>query len=164
MVALGLLVIPPAEAEIVTVPFAPALPVGDTNPAETVATEVLLDVQVATDVMSTAPLQVCAVAVIVMLVVPPLAILPLVGLSVIDWIQPTITVNDCVPVIDGFCTAVAVTVAVPVATDVTNPPVLMVAMLLSFGLILQRMSGLPELPSLKVPTANICTVLLVVPV
>ena len=70
--------------------------------------------------MSTAPLQVCAVAVKIGRV-SPLAILPLVGLSVIDWIQPTITVNDCVPVIDGFCTAVAVTVAVPVATRHLSP-------------------------------------------
>ena len=162
-VALGLLVIPPAEAEIVTVPSAPALPVGVTTPEDTVAICVLLEVHVATFVMGTAPLQVCAVAVIETLVVPPLVILPLVGFSVIDSIQPTITVKDWVPVMDGFCVAVAVTVAVPVATEVTNPPGLIVATVL-LGLMLQVTAGFPVLPSLKVPTANICTVLLVLPV
>jgi hypothetical protein len=162
--ALGLLVIPPAEAEIVTVPFAFALPVGVTTPAETVAMVVSLDFQVATSVIGSGPLQVCAVAWMVTLVWPPFLMLPLVGLSVIELIQPTITVNDCVPAIDGFCVAVAVIVAGPVATDVTNPPLLMVAILLSFGLMLQLTAGLPVLPSLNVPTANICTVLLVVPV
>jgi hypothetical protein len=163
MVAFGLLVIPPAEAEIVTVPSAPALPVAVTVPAETVAMAVLLEVQVATLVTSTEPLHVCAMALILTLVVPPLVMLPLVGLSVIDWIQPTITVSDWVPVIDGFCVAVAVTVAVPVATDVTNPPGLIVATVL-LGLTLQVTAGLPVLPSLNVPTANICTLLFVLPV
>lgn len=60
--ALGLLVIPPAEAEIVIVPFAPVVCVADTSPAATVAIVVLLEVHVATEVMSTEPLQVTAVA------------------------------------------------------------------------------------------------------
>lgn len=41
--------------------------------------------------------------------------------------QPTMTVTVCVPVIAGFCVAVAVTVAVPVDSDVTKPPALMLA-------------------------------------
>ena len=69
---------PPEEAEIVTVPSAPVDPVGVTRPAETVAMLVLLDVQVATGVISTSPLHVCAIAVREMLVVPPFAILPFV--------------------------------------------------------------------------------------
>lgn len=62
----------------------------------------------------------------------------------------------------GFCVAVAVTVAVPVATDVTRPLLLIVAIVV--GVMLQLTAGLLVLPSLKVPTANICTVLLVLPV
>lgn len=93
-VAFGLLVIPPADAEIITVPSAPVVPVGVTTPAETVAIVVLLELQLATFVMSTAPLQVCAVAVIDTLVVPPFVILPFVGLSVMDVMHPTMTVRD----------------------------------------------------------------------
>lgn len=78
--------------------------------------------------------------------------------------QPTVTVTVCVPVMDGFWVAVAVTVAEPVATEVTRPLELIVAILLSLGLMLQLTAGLPLLPSLKVPTANICTVLFVLPV
>jgi hypothetical protein len=63
---------------------------------------------------------------------------------------------------DGLSLAVAVIVAVPVATDVTSPLVLIVAN--PVGLIVQLTDGLPVLPSLNVPTANICTVLFVVPV
>ena len=85
---------PPAEAVICTVPSAPAVAVGVTTPAETVAICVLLDVHVETDVMSIEPLQVWAVALMETLVVPPLVIEALVGLSVIDVMQPTITVND----------------------------------------------------------------------
>jgi hypothetical protein len=58
IVAFGLLVMPPAFAEIVTVPSAPEVPVGLTTPADTVAICVLLEVQVATLVMSSEPLQV----------------------------------------------------------------------------------------------------------
>src|SRR5579859_831966 len=76
--------------------------------------------------------------------------------------QPTVTVTVCVPVMDGFCVAAAVTVADPTATDFTNPPAVMVAVVV--GLTLQVTDGLPVLPSLNVPTANICTVSLVLPV
>lgn len=62
----------------------------------------------------------------------------------------------------GLSLEVAVTVAVPVATEVTSPVALMVAVLV--GLMLQLTEGRPVLPSLKVPVANICTVLLVLPV
>lgn len=64
---------------------------------------------------------------------------------------------------DGLSFEVAVTVADPVATEVTNPVELIFATVLA-GLMLQLTEGFPLLPSLKVPTANICTVLLVVPV
>jgi len=94
IVAFGLLVTPPADAEMITVPSAPEAAVGVTNPAETVAICVLLEVHVATDVMSIAPLHVWAVALMETLVVPPLAIAALVGLSVMDVMQPTITVSD----------------------------------------------------------------------
>ena len=59
--------------------------------------------------------------------------------------------------------AAAVTVAVPVLTDVTKPEVDIVATLV--GLMLQETDGLFEvLPSLLVPNTVICTVLPVVPV
>ena len=76
--------------------------------------------------------------------------------------QPTVTVTVCVPVMEGFWLAVAVTVAVPVSADVTNPPALIVAVLV--GLMLQLTAGFPVLPSLNVPTTNICTVLFELPV
>jgi hypothetical protein len=57
---------------------------------------------------------------------------------------------------------VAVTVAEPVATDVTKPVALIVAVVA--GVMDQLTEGCPVLPSLKVPVAIICTVLLVVPV
>jgi hypothetical protein len=47
-----------------------------------------------------------------------------------------------------------VTVADPVATDVTKPLALIVATVLA-GLMLQVTAGFPVLPSLNVPTANI---------
>ena len=56
----------------------------------------------------------------------------------------------------------AVTVAVPVATEVTSPFELIVAVVV--GSMVQLTDGLPVLPSLKVPTANIWTVLFVLPV
>jgi hypothetical protein len=57
----------------------------------------------------------------------------------------------------------AVTVAVPVLTDVTNPEEEIVATLV--GVMLQETDGLFEvLPSLLVPKTVICTVLPVVPV
>jgi len=60
---------------------------------------------------------------------------------------------------------VAVTVAVPVLTDVTKPLVVIVATLPSEGLMLQETDGLVVvLPSLFVANTVICTVLPVVPV
>jgi hypothetical protein len=64
-----------------------------------------------------------------------------------------VTVRLCVPVIAGLSLDVAVTVADPVATDVTRPFELIVAVVV--GLTVQLTDGLPVLPSLKVPTANI---------
>ena len=66
------------------------------------------------------------------------------------------------PVIAGLSLEVAVTVAEPVATDVTKPVALIVAVLA--GVMDQLTEGCPVLPSLKVPVAIICTVLFVVPV
>jgi hypothetical protein len=65
-------------------------------------------------------------------------------------------------VIEGLSFEVAVTVAVPVAADVTKPLPLIVAVLV--GLMLQVTEGCPVLPSLNVPVANIWTVLFVLPV
>ena len=77
--------------------------------------------------------------------------------------HPTVTVTVCVPDMDGFLLEVAVTVAVPVATDVTNPVVEIVATVV--GVMVQETDGLlVVLPSLLVPNAVICTVLLVLPV
>ena len=77
--------------------------------------------------------------------------------------HPTVTVTVCVPVTDGFLLAVAVTVAVPVSTDVTRPEEDIVATVV--GVMLQETEGLlVVLPSLLVPNTVICTVLLVVPV
>jgi len=75
---------------------------------------VLLDVHWATLVISTIPLQVFAFATRVKLVVPPLLIVvPLLEVTVIEVMQPTVTLTLCVPVIDGLSFEVAVTVAVP---------------------------------------------------
>ncbi len=77
--------------------------------------------------------------------------------------HPTVTVTVCVPVIDGFALAVAVTVAVPVSTDVTKPEELMVATFV--GVMFQETGTLlVVLPSLLVPNTVICTVLSVLPV
>lgn len=90
----GLLVIPPDAAVTVIVPSAPVLPVGETTPAETVAICVLLEVHWATLVISTTPLQVFAFACSVRLVVPPLLmVVPLVEVTVMELIQPTVTVT-----------------------------------------------------------------------
>lgn len=63
----------------------------------------------------------------------------------------------------GFWFEAAVTVAVPVLTDVTRPEVEIVAT--DVGVMLQPTDGLLfVLPSLLVPKAVICTVLPVVPV
>src|SRR5215831_6780100 len=135
----------------------------ETTPADTVARFVLLEVHVATEVTSGDPLQVVAVAVIDT-VEPALApTLPLVGLSVIALMQPTVTVTLCVPVMVGLSFEVAVTVAVPTLADVTRPVAEMVAT--EVGSMLQATDGLLlVLPSLFVPNAVICTVLFVFPV
>jgi hypothetical protein len=76
-----------------------------TNPPFTVATEVLLDVQVAVFVMSIAPLHVVACAVICFVFCPDTETLRVTveaGLRVIDWIHPTVTVSCPVPVMVGF--------------------------------------------------------------
>lgn len=67
--------------------------------------------------------------------------------------HPTLTVSDCVPVIVGFCVEVAVIVAVPVLTEVTNPLVEIVAT--DVGVMVHVTDALPVLPSLKVPNAVI---------
>ena len=77
--------------------------------------------------------------------------------------HPTVTVTVCVPVMEGFAFAAAVTVAVPVLTDVTKPAEEIVAVVV--GLMLQATDRLlVVLPSLLVPNTVICTVLLVLPV
>ena len=157
-VALILLVIPPDVALITAVPCATAV----ANPPATVATAVLLELQLELLVTSTTPLHVVAFAANVVVLVPETEMVALVGEIAIDWMHPTVTVSDCVPVMVGFCVEVAVIVAVPVLTDVTNPPVEIVATAL--GSMLHVTDALPVLPSLKVPTADICTVLFVFPV
>ena len=94
----------PDEAVMVTVPIV-VLPVTSvTTPAVTVARLVLLEVHVATSVKGKDPLHVCASAVKVSLGRLPVKVkgLALDGCTRIDWIQPTVTVTGCVPVIDGF--------------------------------------------------------------
>src|ERR1700722_2089389 len=77
--------------------------------------------------------------------------------------HPTVTVTVCVPVIEGFWLAAAVTVADPVLTDVTRPVEEIVAIVV--GVMLQETDGLLlVLPSLFVPNTVICTVLSVLPV
>ena len=96
-----MLVIFPIEAVTVTCPGVVRPDKIVTVPAETVARLVLLEVQVATSVTSGEPLQVVAVAVSAtegLFVV----IVPLVGLTVIAVMHPTVTVTLWVPVIDGF--------------------------------------------------------------
>ena len=159
----GELMMLPEEAVIDMVPSAPAVPVGVTIPADTVAMVVLLEVHTAIEVISIGPLHVFAVALIVWLVLPPLLSVKLVGFRVIDWMQPTVTVTVCVPLMDGFLLEVAVTVADPVLTDVTKPEEEIVATLV--GVMLQETDGLlVVLPSLLVPNTLICTVLSVFPV
>jgi hypothetical protein len=124
----------------------------------------LLESQFATVVTPTDPLQVAAVAVSAW-VAPVLKLTePLVGAIVIDVTHPTVTVRFCVPLMVGFTLEVAVTVAVPRATDVTKPEVEMVATP-EAGRMLQETDGLLfVLPSLLIPNAVIWTVLPVVPV
>ena len=91
----------PMVAVTVTVPGVVLPDTIVTVPAETVARLVLLEAHVATLVTSAVPLQVVACAVIGR--VGWLAVIvPLVGLSVIEVIHPTVTVTLWVAVIVGF--------------------------------------------------------------
>ena len=124
----------------------------------------LLEAQFATEVTPTVPLQVIALAVSDTVVPTLLLTEPLVGCIEIDVTHPTDTVTVCVPLMVGFTLEVAVTVAVPMATDVTKPEVEIVATPAA-GVRLQETDGLLlVLPSLLTPNAVICTVLVVVPV
>jgi len=134
-----------------------------TKPASTVAAVWLLEAQIAVSVMTTGPLHVVAVAAnCAVLGVLEALRLALVGFKVIDWMHPTVTVSDCVPLMDGFCVEVAVTVVVPRLSEVTKPEALIVAK--PVGETLHWTGGLPVLPSLYWPVAVICTVLSVLPV
>ena len=148
-VALVVLVMPPDVALITAVPCATAV----ASPLATVAVAVLLELQVELVVTSITPLHVVAFAANCWVLVPPTEIVAVVGEIAIDWMQPTVTVSGCVPVIVGFCVEVAVIVAVPVLTDVTNPLALTVAT--AVGLTLQVTGVLPVLPSLKVANTDI---------
>jgi len=129
----------PEEAVMVTLPLVVAPVANVTTPFETVARLLLLEVQVATAVISTEPLHVAARA--VKEVVGWFEVMePLDGDMVIDWMQPTVTVTVCVPVTDGSWLAVAVTVAVPVLTDVTSPVAEIVA--IDVGVMVQATLGL----------------------
>lgn len=125
------------------------------KPPAIVATDVLLEAQVATEVISTTPLQVVAFAVYCsVLVAVEAEMVALVGVTAIDIMHPTVTLIVCESVIDGFWLAVAVAVAVPVLTDVTRPVEEIVAT--EVGVMLQETDGLLEvLPSLFVPTTVI---------
>jgi hypothetical protein len=163
VIVAALLVMLPMEAVTVTCPpvLRPATP--ETRPADTVARFVLLEVHVATEVTSGDPLQVVASALSCTVVPELLLTLPLVGVSVILLMQPTVTVTVCVPVMVGFSFEVAVTVAVPTLADVTRPLAEIVA--IDGESMVQATDGLLEvLPSLFVPNAVICTVLFVFPV
>ena len=76
-----------------------------------VATAVLLEVQVATSVISTDPLHVVAVA--VNCVVPPTRTFGFTGVTAIDWMQPVVTVRVVDPEMVGISVDVAVMVASP---------------------------------------------------
>jgi hypothetical protein len=135
------------------------------TPPATVTTPGLLEFQLELLVTSITPLHVVALAVNVLVFgVPVTKMFALVGDMAIDWIHPTVTVIACVPEIVGLVVDVAVTVAEPVATDVTKPPGVIFAIVLSEGVILQVTGVLPVLLSLNVPVADICTVLFVLPV
>ena len=141
----------PDCAVIAVVPTATAVAV----PPAIVATDVLLETQLATLVMFTTPLQVVAFAAYCsVLLLVETEMLALAGVTAIDRMHPTVTLTVCDPVIDGFWLAAAVTVAVPVLTDVTRPEEEIVAT--EVGLMLQDTDGwLAVLPSLLVPTTVI---------
>jgi hypothetical protein len=159
-VTAGLMIVPDC-AVMAVVPTATAVAV----PPAIVATDGLLEPQLATLVMSVIPLQVVAFAskTWVLLAVETEMTGGLVGVTAIDRMHPTVTVTVCVPVIDGFLLDAAVTVACPVLTDVTKPEAEIVAT--EVGVMLQETEGLlVVLPSLFVANTVICTVLLVLPV
>ena len=79
-------------ALIFTLPLVVLPETSVTTPSETVARFVLLEFQVATLVTSKEPLQVCAVAVNVSVVLFEVRAGALVGIW-IDWIHPTVTVT-----------------------------------------------------------------------
>lgn len=88
----------------------------------------LLEDQTAKGVISILPLQVVAIAVNCWDCSRGLGPkVTLVGLIAMDWMQPTVTVTGCVPLMAVFFVEVAVTVAVPVLTDWTKPPAVIVA-------------------------------------
>ncbi len=167
VIVAALLVMLPMVAVMVTVP--PPLPVVRpvaivTVPADTVARLVLLEVQLATEVTSGDPLQVVAVAVSATVVLL-LVTVPLVGFTVIEVMQPTVTVTVCVALTAELLFEVAVTVAVPTLADVTRPVREIVAIEPSEGVMDQVTDGLVTgWLSLFVPLACICTVLSVLPV
>jgi hypothetical protein len=89
-----------------------------------------------------------------------------VGLIVMDTKLGGTTLIVAVPVIEALWSAVAVTVILPtVLVEVTRPEVFMLAAIGPplAGTIVQLTEALPVLPSLKLPVALICTVLLVGP-
>ena len=145
------------DAVIVNVPSAPAVCVAVTTPAETVAMVVLLDTQVAVSVMSCPPLHEAVKEAEGALGERA----PVLGVIVIALVQAIETVSGWVPVMAGLVDEVAVIVAVPVVCAVARPPAVISAT--PAGVILQVTGVVPVLPSLKVPTANICTVLSMVP-
>jgi hypothetical protein len=90
-----------------------------------VATAVLLETHVDTFVISNTPAQVVAMAVNCFEVPTPTK--GFVGVTAIDWMQPTVTVTWVDPEIVGISVDVAVTDAVPWVLAVTSPPALTVA-------------------------------------
>jgi len=89
-----------------------------------------------------------------------------VGLIVMDTKFGGTTLIVAVPVIEALWSAVAVTVIVPTElVEVTRPEAFMLAAvgLPLAGAMVQLTEALPVLPSLKLPVALICTVLLVGP-
>jgi hypothetical protein len=98
----ALLTMLPEEAVMLTVPVVVLPETSVTTPDVTVANDVLLDVHVATSVKGKDPLHVSASAENVSLELLPVNVKAgaLVGVTLIDWMQPTVTVTVCVPVTD----------------------------------------------------------------
>lgn len=149
---------------MVNEPLSPCVAIAVTTPAETVAIAVLLETHVAVAVICCPPLQVAVKGKLGWFGVR----VPLVGLMTGALVQATETVRGWVPLIDGSRFEVAVMVPLPVSCPaVTSPELEIVAMAPPpdpVPVTLQLTGVLLDEPSLKVPTANICTVLLVVPV